>query len=115
MHLRRLLPPDARTSATAPLAFHQGGSEKGTLSNGLGSICFAIGAGAQVSFEECEITTETSTAIFASGRFTQVQVDTCVVGPNGWECESSSGYGICIFREVRVRVRARAQGLWGRG
>ena len=31
---------------------------------------------------------------------TQVKVDTCVIGPNGWDCESSSGYGVCIFREV---------------
>jgi len=83
---------------------HTGGSEIGTLSNGLGSICFSIGAGAKVLFEECEIITETSTAIFCSGRLTEVKVDTCVIGPNGWDCESASGYGVCIFREAYGEV-----------
>lgn len=83
---------------------HSGGSEKGTLSNGLGSICFSINTGAQVVFERCEITTETSTAIFCSGRLTTVKVDTSVVGPNGWDCESASGYGVCVFREAYGEV-----------
>lgn len=55
-------------------------------------------------FERCEITTETSTAIFCSGRLTTVKVDTSVVGPNGWDCESASGYGVCVFREAYGEV-----------
>jgi len=83
---------------------HTSGSTSGTLSNGLGSICMAIGQGARVTFERCEIVTETSTAVFCSGRMSEVKVDTCVIGPNGWDTESSSGYGVCIFREAYGEV-----------
>uniref|UniRef100_A0A7S0EUZ4 Right handed beta helix domain-containing protein n=1 Tax=Hanusia phi TaxID=3032 RepID=A0A7S0EUZ4_9CRYP len=88
---------------------HKGGSIPGTLSNGLGSICMMVlepgdGRNSKLSLDECFVTTETSTAVFVTGGTSRVYVDTCTIGPCGWDVESSSGYGICIFKGAHGEV-----------
>ncbi|EKX47295.1 hypothetical protein GUITHDRAFT_162682 [Guillardia theta CCMP2712] len=88
---------------------HKGGSIPGTLSNGLGSICMMVlepgdGRNSKLTLDECFVSTETSTAVFVTGGTSRVNVDTCTIGPCGWDVESSSGYGICIFKGAHGEV-----------
>lgn len=83
---------------------HAGGSVGGTLSSGVGSICIFVNEPGKLELEEVKITTETSTALLCSGQQAAVEVNTCRVGPCGWDVESSAGYGICIFRGAHGTV-----------
>lgn len=76
---------------------HMGGSPTMTLSTGVGSVCINIKEEGFLHIEDCEVTTETSAAIVANGRGARLYCDSCTVGPCGWDCDSVSGYGICVF------------------
>jgi len=83
---------------------HAGGSVGGTLSSGKGSICFFVNEPGSLELDDCLVTTETSTAVMASGGQASVLVNTCTIGPCGWDCESAAGYGVCIFRGAHGTV-----------
>ena len=76
---------------------YPGGDPDVGLGSGKEAVCLRVRERGCLTLRDCVVSTGAGAGVTASGIAASVKVDTCRVGPCGWEGNSRHGYGVALL------------------